>query len=100
MSKHTIKLIDRISTELSASRTLRRSKYNLYDIWTIELDGVYMQLFANGLVIPTNDSNKLNQSYIGKILKFSNKNVYKHPDYKNIRKQVIDALMNRRNVLL
>jgi hypothetical protein len=73
--KHTVKLLNRVACSHS------RSKY-VYVIWDIEIDGIRMQLNHYGYI---------HKNTIRSRFRFSAE-VIKHPDYKEIRKQVLSAL--------
>lgn len=98
MSKHKIEIIKRVGIETTPG--IKKHSVYPFEVWAIKINDIEME------VVITERDNKHNafssQDVLFSsqdVLRFSNKLVSKHEDYKEIRAEVIDKIEERYGVI-
>jgi hypothetical protein len=87
--KHKIHVFNVIETEFDAEDkgTRRRSKW-CYDLWAVSIDEIPMEMLVYSTVVNITMDDYYN-------IRLSNKGVSKHPDYKEIRTELVRQIKSR-----
>lgn len=86
--KHKIELLKRIETEGHGKRIWTHA----FDIWEIEINGIAMTVSLTGRGNSVSEFHGYSDEGQTNVLRFSNRLVTNHPDYKNIRKIVLEKI--------